>query len=196
MGIAEISAMIGGAAERLGLMKSGVANLDGRIARLEAERKTADPSRAWSIAQEIRNLTEERMAGAELLNEAERRAAEGQATFRMAEDAAMANLSKISSACTDAARRLDAALREAAGAMTDLEAAASPLDLTLLPSGSLQRRLRMNCVYDAVRAAFAERLSPVESRLERQSMAEQIVLLLGVARENAGRLKRRRQEVA
>jgi len=189
-----LSQMIAEGANRLGLMRSGVANLDERIKRLEAERKAADPARGWALGQEIRRLHDERLAGAELLNEAERRTAENTTAFRAAEDDAMANLGKVQSAVLAAAKRVDTALAEACEAVAECEQLLEPWNLTLCPSGVIRRYCGMATIDSAVRQAFLARLDRAAQVRERKSFSDSISWLAGVARENAGRLKRQRGE--
>jgi hypothetical protein len=192
--MSSLAELIAAGARRVGLMRSAVGSLDDRITRLEEERRTAEPHRAFMIGQELRQLSDERLAGNELLFEAEHRAAENAAAFRQREDTAIKELHTIRGKAVSAAQKVDRLLAEVCDAIEEVERICEPLDKTLLPDGTLKRYCSGWAIWPACRKAFASRLGRAEQMQEAKSFAQSISWMTGtVASDNAASIRRQRE---
>lgn len=188
----ELGASIAAAHGRLQTMEAALSGLDRQIAEAEAQRKKASDAEAFLLNARLRDLAAQRISGAELVDEARRQFAAKQAEYQRAVRDAVNNLSKIGKACESAAVRFDRALDDAFAALAEIEAAADPLERTLLPDGSIARNhVAFRQVIEAVRAAFASRLNRVEAVQDRRTMAANIAHMMSTARNNAAATKNR-----
>lgn len=175
---------------RLSRMRQAVEELDRRVEALERRQRDADPRDKAAIGTEIRVATEHRLSAIELLAEAEAQVAEREERFGEAVSTAKKQLGATAQACSEAARRFDQAMREAAAAVVELEGAADPIRPFL--ANGIGSYTHMRHITAAFRHAFAERLSSAERMAERQSMSDRIGTMIADARHNSARHGNRR----
>lgn len=176
---------------RLNKLRSAVADLDSRIARLEGQQRAADPADKLILAREIRELGDQRLTAGELLAEAEAQCATKEGEHEAAVQAAAKNLGGIASKLDDAARRFDRALSDAAAAIDEIEREAAPLENTLIQNGVRPRYTHARCITAAINRAFETRFGNAVKYVEKTSMSERIGQLVSEARQNAAHLRKK-----
>jgi hypothetical protein len=185
----ELGNDINAARMRLSRMRQAVEELNSRIEGLERRQRDAEPRDKVAIGLEIRTATEQRLSAQELLTEAEAQLAEREQRFGEAVSTARKQLTATAQACVEAAGRFDRAMREAVGALAEIEAAADPIR-PFLASG-IGSYTHMRHVSAAFRYAFAERLSNAELG-DRRSMSDRIGQMIADARHNSVEQRDRR----
>lgn len=172
-----------GAAGRLKAMRSTVDRLDGEIQTLEKERRRADPGEAWRIGQRIRELTEQRLAGSEIVAAAEQQSADASTAFLAATKEACVTVGSIARDAEAAAARMEAALADALSALTDLESALERGAHTILVPG--RERFKWPAIQSALFAAFASRRGSLATTAKDDPISRQVAMIVDAMRRNA-----------